>query len=113
MPSALQSSAVFPRAKASGCAKVGHELVMVGHSFPRKLHGVLGCSETNEIRWNRTALVHQLVERMLPICARFTKVDGTGCCGTFCAIHLNPLSIAFHVQLLDVCNKPHKRLTIW
>ena len=56
------------------CEEVAHQKVMHGALTGRKV--LLWTSETNEISWNKaSALVDQLEESVLAICARLTPVN--------------------------------------
>jgi len=56
--------------------------------------------------------VHELVEGMLTIGARLTKVHRTCVHLANISIHLHSLPIAFHVQLLQMCHKAHQGLAV-
>mmetsp|Transcript_55968 Transcript_55968/g.141730 ORF Transcript_55968/g.141730 Transcript_55968/m.141730 type:complete len:263 (+) Transcript_55968:1351-2139(+) len=73
---------------------------------------VLALLEANEVRRNRPALVHQLVERVLSVRAGLSKVDGTGANGDLFTAHRDALAIALHVQLLDVRHEAGEGLAI-
>mmetsp|Transcript_55967 Transcript_55967/g.141721 ORF Transcript_55967/g.141721 Transcript_55967/m.141721 type:complete len:370 (+) Transcript_55967:1351-2460(+) len=73
---------------------------------------VLALLEANEVRRNRPALVHQLVEGVLPVGPRLSEVDGSGARGASRAVHLHALAIGLHIQLLDVRHEAHERLAV-
>mmetsp|Transcript_30077 Transcript_30077/g.65606 ORF Transcript_30077/g.65606 Transcript_30077/m.65606 type:complete len:281 (-) Transcript_30077:904-1746(-) len=94
------------------CKEVRHQLVVVGDGLPCKLYRILRDLKADELRRNDSSLVHELVEGMLTIRARFAEVNGSRTNGYLRAIHLHTLAVALHIQLLDVSNKADKRLAV-
>mmetsp|Transcript_94844 Transcript_94844/g.306691 ORF Transcript_94844/g.306691 Transcript_94844/m.306691 type:complete len:388 (-) Transcript_94844:386-1549(-) len=94
------------------CEKVGHQLIVVGHRLPGQLNGVLRGREADELGRDRAALVHELVEGVLPVRARLPEVDGTGANRHLLACHRDALAVGFHVQLLDVRHEARESLAI-
>lgn len=84
--------------------EIRHELVMVGDHLTCIVHGSLRLGEANELGGDHTSLVHQLVEAMLTICARFSQDDGS-CLDARIKTQARfraSLAIALHVELLNV-----------
>ena len=78
---------------------------MIGDGLTLKFHGGLRFSEANKLCGDNPTLMHQLIEAVLPVGARFTKDNGSGFdpgpeSDTFSR---DTLSITFHVKLLDMC----------
>jgi hypothetical protein len=74
----------------------------------------LGFTETNELGCNHSALVHELVETMLSICARLSK-HNWACVNPSiksCSTFVHTLAIALHVELLNVGWESNQRLTV-
>ena len=55
--------------------EVAHQLVVVGDGLAGETDGVGRHAETNELGGHGPSLVHQLVERVLPVGARLTEND--------------------------------------
>lgn len=94
--------------------EVRHELVVVRDDFCCIIHGRLRSCKANELSRNSSALMHELVEAVLTVSARLTKDDGTGVDTSIKphAILGTRLSIAFHVELLDVRREPQQGLAV-
>src|SRR2546425_11251280 len=50
-------------------------------------------------------LMDQLVERVLPVCSRFSPVDGAGIVGDYFTVKCDVFSVALHRQLLQICRE--------
>ncbi len=66
----------FANSKCIGLReKVRHQLIMVRYDFRLVVHGCLSLSEAYKLSCDRAALMHELVEAVLTICARLSKND--------------------------------------
>lgn len=89
--------------------EVRHELLVGADGLTGEHDGCLRLGEADELRRNHAALVHQLVEAVLAIRAGLTENQRTSF-NIFVksgALESDSLSIAFHVELLDVCREPY------
>ena len=75
---------------------------MVGNRLTVHIDRSLTLTETNEIGRYDPPLMHELVERMLPVGAGLAKVDLTGLEGQGRTINRHALAVGFHIDLLDV-----------
>ena len=87
---------------------------MVGYDFGGLIHRCLRSSEANKLGSNSPALVHKLVEAVLSIGSWLTKNDRSGVHtsikpGTILGARL---SVAFHIELLDVRWEPQQGLAV-
>mmetsp|Transcript_34061 Transcript_34061/g.78626 ORF Transcript_34061/g.78626 Transcript_34061/m.78626 type:complete len:460 (+) Transcript_34061:222-1601(+) len=92
--------------------EVGHEFVVVGDGFVFQVDGLLGFAETDEVRGDHPALMHQLVEGVLTVGSRFSKVHLSGGKGHYGAVESDTFSIGFHIHLLNMGRKPLEGLRI-
>jgi hypothetical protein len=58
--------------------EIGHELIVVANGFTLEELRLLRSTEANELTWIRSTLMEELIEAMLAIGARFSKVDDSG-----------------------------------
>ena len=87
--------------------EVGHEFVMV--VADRIVRG----AEADEVaRDHARALVDELIEGVLAVCAGFAPDDRTGSVGDAVAMAVNGLAIALHVELLKISSQACKILVV-
>lgn len=94
--------------------EVGHQLLMICDNFISKVDVGLRLGESNELRRDDSALMHQLVEAVLAIGPWFTKDDWT-CLDAWSISHSSlghAFSITFHIQLLDMSGESNEGLAI-
>mmetsp|Transcript_12616 Transcript_12616/g.31058 ORF Transcript_12616/g.31058 Transcript_12616/m.31058 type:complete len:200 (-) Transcript_12616:154-753(-) len=82
--------------------EVAHQLFVIRNGFPIECNWLLALHTADEIGGHHTALMHQLVERVLPIGSRFTKVNWAGRKRKFRSIESYAFPITLHVHLLNV-----------
>ena len=82
--------------------EVGHELVVVGDGLGGEVVGVLGTGEADEFDGGDAALVQQLEEAVLAVGAWLPEVYYCCLVTYLLAATVYALSVALHVQLLDV-----------
>ena len=109
-PSFSKSSWVLPQARASGWAKkldINSSWLETTYEWKKdkkgyltlKRHRLLGVLEANEIGRNNTTLMNQLIEGVLTIGTRLTKIDLTSTEGDRSTVHGHTLTIALHIDL--------------
>jgi hypothetical protein len=64
--------------------------------------GLLRFSKANELNGCSTTLMEQLKETMLSVCARLTEIHDRGLVINYFPMRVNPLSVALHIQLLNM-----------
>ena len=74
---------------------------------------LLGLGEANKLDGDDSALVEELEETVLSVGAWFSKIHHRSFVFDFLPFCVDPLSIAFHIQLLDVWCELTQSLTIW
>ena len=94
--------------------EVRHQLVVVVDDFSVKLDWCLGLGEANELSWDHSALVHQLVEAVLSVGAWLSEDDWTTIDAFIVAnvVSSHGLTIALHVALLDVGSESDESLAV-
>ena len=76
------------------------------------LVGLLGLSEAYELNRCHSTLVQQLEETMLPVGAWLPEVDHSSWVGDDLSLPVDPLSVALHIQLLNMGSELAQGLTI-
>ena len=71
--------------------EVRHELIVVVDPFPVHAYRGLGLAETNEVSWGYAALVEELIEGVLTVCAGLPEVELTGGEGQLVAVDVHAL----------------------
>jgi hypothetical protein len=67
--------------------------------------------EADELQWDDVrSLMEQLVERVLPVGPRFSEDHRSGGVAHLLSVRLTWLSVAFHIQLLQMAGK---RINAW
>src|SRR5262245_32099885 len=60
----------------------------------------------DEVTWDEPrSLMNQLVERVLPVCARLAPINRAGIIGNFVSVERDMFAVAFHGQLLQIGRK--------
>lgn len=87
---------------------------MIGNSVSWNSGWSLRLSEANELSWNNSALMHQLVKTVLAIGSWFSKYNRTSVdtCIESCSILSDSFTVALHIKLLDMRWKFKQRLAI-
>ena len=78
---------------------------MTANWFAFEGEGLLRFCESNEFDWDHSSLVEQLEETMLAIGAWFSEINNCSLVVDFFSFSVDSLSVAFHVQLLNVWSK--------
>lgn len=79
--------------------EIGHQFLVVCNNLIFEVDMSLRLGESNEFRWDNSSLVHELIETMLTVGARFTENNrtcldsGIVSYSTFC----HAFTIAFHI----------------
>ena len=69
-------------------------------------------AEADEVARNHTTLVNQLIETVLTVGTRLTKINFACIEGKRSAVHGDTLAVGFHVDLLDVGRETEKGLGV-
>ncbi len=93
--------------------EVWHQFIMTAHWLPLNTERLLGFGETNEFDWNDSTLVEKLEETVLAVCSWFSKIHNSCLVINLLSFCVDSLSIALHVELLDVWSEFAKGLTVW
>lgn len=88
---------------------------MSGDDFLGVVNSGLGLGESNELGWNDTPLVHELVEAVLTIGAWLSENDWTSvqALSESGSLERHSLSIALHVELLNMGRESQQSLAVW
>ena len=74
--------------------------------------GLLGFCEPDELNWDCSALMSKLEETMLTVSSRLPKVDNSRLVGDLFPFCVDALSVAFHIELLNMRSEFAKSLTV-
>ena len=92
--------------------KVGHQLIMVGNNFFLVVDWRLGLHKSNKLNRNHSALVKKLEIGVLTIGSWLSKIDNCSLIIQRFSFQVDPLTVAFHIELLNVWNKLWERLAV-
>lgn len=82
--------------------EITHQFFVVGNWFFIYINWFLALTESDELTRNHSALVKQLVEAVLTIGSRLSEVDDSTVIVQGVSIQIDSLSVAFHIQLLNM-----------
>ena len=99
----------FPESKGFSLSKeVGHQLVVM------ITQRIVTAAKTDEVCRDQTcSLMDQLIKCMLTIGSRFSPNDGAGRIINGLSLAINRLTVALHIQLLQIGREPCQILVVW
>lgn len=85
---------------------------MTAYGLAFDFEGLLGFCEPDELDWDCSALMQKLEETMLTVSSRFAEVDNSRLVGDLLAFGISALSVAFHIELLNMGSEFAKSLAV-
>lgn len=82
--------------------EVGHELIVVVDCLALNMQRILRLGKPDELCGDDSTLMQQLEETVLAVGSRLSEVDHSSLIGQLLTFCIYSLSIALHIQLLNV-----------